>query len=222
MTTQYYLQKKGKFNRLLLDWWRKNKRDFPWRQTDDPYSILIAEMLLRKTTSKQVEKVYDKFIKKYPSYKKLSKAKKKDLVELLRPLGIEYQRANLFINFGCAIEDLFDGRIPNSYLELRKLPGIGQYSANAVLSLSSNQKAPMLDTNFIRIMDRIFGIKSSKSRAHSDPQIWQMAGRLIPDGYSRDFNLAVLDFGAIQCNARNPDCSSCPFISFCRYCEKNE
>lgn len=217
MHEQKYLSKKKSFNRLLLNWWKENKRNFPWRQTTDPYSILIAEMLLRKTTSKQVEKMYNLFLKKYPNIKKLSKADLEELIELLRPLGIEYHRADLFLKFGNAVIKNYNGIIPTDFKELQKLPGVGQYAANAVLNLTSDKKAPMVDTNFIRIVERIFNIKSLRPRARTDPQIWQIAGNLIPVRKSKDFNLAVLDFGALICKARNPKCDICPLYSLCSF-----
>jgi len=206
---------------LLLEWWGKNKRKFSWRHRKDPYAVLIAEMLLRKTTAKQVEKIYHDFIKKFPSPKVLSKVDENELKEMLTPLGMEHNRAELFIKFGRAVVDDFSGMIPFTEKELLKLPGVGLYAANAVLSFSYSKNVPMVDTNFIRVIRRVFDFTSSKTRARNDSRIWQFAGKLIPDGKSREFNLSVLDFAATVCKHRDPECETCPLASICAFYRKD-
>ncbi|MFW6172234.1 MAG: hypothetical protein ACOC5T_00615 [Elusimicrobiota bacterium] len=203
--------------RLILQWWKKNKRDFPWRHTKEPYAVLIAEMLLRKTTAVQVKDMYSCFIKRYPNPEALSKADKSHLEKLLLPLGMEHQRAELLIKMGKALVDRFSGRVPVIKEDLLELPGVGPYAANAVLSFSYNQNEPMVDTNFIRVIERVFGEKSSKARARNDIKIWEFAGSLIPDGESRELNLGIIDFAAVLCKARNPKCIKCPVKQICRY-----
>ncbi len=209
--------KKNQFIRLLLDWWEKNKRDFPWRHTKDPYSILIAEMLLRKTTAKQVEKIYSQFLSLYPDPNSLANADINDLKELLKPLGMEHKRAELLKRFGLYIKEKYDGEIPLELEKLLELPGVGMYAANAVLSFTSSKNVPLLDTNFIRVIYRVFGIKSQKSRARDDRKIWEFAETLIPHGNSKNFNLAILDFAALVCRAKKPKCSECPIRNICLY-----
>ena len=202
---------------ILLQWWEKNKRSFSWRRSKKPYNVLISEMLLRKTTAKQVQESYSEFIRKYPNPKALSKAHENELSKRLKPLGMEYKRAKLFQKFGKVITEDFRGKVPSSEKELLKIPGVGRYAANAVLSFSHNENVPMVDTNFIRFIERVFGFKSKKSRARNDTEIWEFASMLIPNGRSRDFNLAVLDFGAVLCKAKNPKCNICPLIKYCVY-----
>ena len=210
--------KKREFIRLLLNWWKKNKRDFPWRHTKDPYSILIAEMLLRKTTAKQVEKIYVQFLTKYPDPNSLADAdKKNDLEELLKPLGMEHKRAELLKRFGLYIIEKYNGEIPMELEKLLELPGVGMYAANAVLSFTCSKDVPLLDTNFIRVINRVFGIKSQKSRARDDKKIWEFAKTLIPQSNSKNFNLAILDFAALVCRVNKPKCSECPIRNICFY-----
>ncbi|HDD44289.1 MAG TPA: A/G-specific adenine glycosylase [Candidatus Desulfofervidus auxilii] len=213
-------EKKNQFVKLLLNWWTSNKREFPWRSTKDPYSILIAEMLLRKTTAKQVEKIYTQFLTKYPDPNSLADADKNELEELLKPLGMEYKRAELLKKFGLYIKENYDGKIPLELKKLLKLPGIGMYAANAVLSFVCSKDVPLLDTNFIRVINRVFGIKSQKSRARDDKKIWEFAQTLIPSNNSKNFNLAVLDFAALICKAKKPKCSECPVKNICFYYAK--
>lgn len=214
--------RKNEFIRLLLNWWKKNKRDFPWRHTKDPYSILIAEMFLRKTTAKQVEKIYSQFLSLYPDPNSLANADKNDLKELLKPLGMEYERGELLKRFGLYIKEKYDGKIPLEVEKLLELPGVGMYAANAVLSFTRSKEVPLLDTNFIRVIYRVFDIKSQKSRARDDRKIWEFAETLIPLGNSKNFNLAILDFAALVCRAKKPKCSECPIRNICLYCKMED
>ncbi len=210
---------KKEFSRLLLKWWEKNKRDFPWRHTKDPYSILVAEMLLRKTTAKQVEKIYSQFLKSYPNPSSLASADQKNLEKLLKPLGMEHKRAELFRRFALYIKEKYNGEVPVDPKQLLEIPGVGMYALNAVLSFGCAVDVPLLDTNFIRLLNRVFGVKSRKSRARDDKKMWDFAKTLIPQGKSRDFNLAILDFAALVCTAKKPRCSRCPIRSICTYYE---
>lgn len=205
------------FPGLILHWWSKNKRDFPWRHTKNPYLVIVSEMLLRKTTAKQVEKVYKAFIRRYPDSCSLAEADVKDLENLFAPLGMEHKRAYLFKIFAEAFERNRKAHVPPTFSDLIKLPGVGQYTANAVLSISYSKDVPMLDTNFIRVLKRLFGVKSSKARPRDDRGIWQFAEELIPKGKSREFNFAVLDFASAVCRPRDPKCSECPFAICCKY-----
>lgn len=222
MDKRHHSKSKKIIGNLLLDWWEKNKRHFPWRRRKQPYAVLVAEMLLRKTTAKQVEKMYRSFLKKYPTPKALSEADENDLNKILTPLGMEHRRASLFIKFGRAVTEDYNGKIPSSDKELLKLPGVGLYATNAVLSFSHNKNVPMVDTNFIRVIERVFDLTSSKARARNDSRIWEFAGELIPNKKSREFNLAVLDFAATVCKPQNPECSACPIIQICAFQKKIE
>jgi len=173
--------KKMQFQKDILSWWKKHKRDFPWRKTKDPYKLLIAEVLLKKTTANQVLKVYPEFLSKYSNPADLCSASKKELERLLRPLGMNKTRADLLKKFACAYISLLEKKQKNKFSrsELLSLPGVGEYTANAVLSLIYNECVPMLDTNFIRILKRVFGIKSQKKRSRNDSFIWKKAKEIL-------------------------------------------
>lgn len=205
------------FRRALLEWWDSNKRDFSWRRTSDPYKILIAEMLLRKTTAQQVEGQYNKFLEKYPSIRSLSRANKITLVNLLKPLGMEYIRAEVLKRFAKSILNENNGEIPLKIENLLKIPGVGMYASCAVLSCAYRKKVPMVDANFIRLIGRIFNLRSTKARARNDKVIWEFARNLVPSRKSKEFNLAVLDYAALICKSRNPSCDICVFRNYCLY-----
>lgn len=209
------------FSKRLLAWWKNNKRDFPWRHTNDPYAVLIAEMLLRKTTALQVDRLYRALIGKYPDVKSLSEADENELRDMIKPLGMEHKRAKLLKEVNNVIIESYKGVIPSAQKELLQLPGIGPYAANAVLSFSHAQNVPMVDTNFVRLIERVFGFKSSRARARDDKQIWEFAETLVPKGRSKEFNLAVIDFAASVCGARVPKCEVCPLTSVCTFFKKN-
>lgn len=209
------------FSKRLLTWWKNNKRDFPWRHTNDPYAVLIAEMLLRKTTALQVDGLYRALIGKYPDVKSLSEADENELRDMIKPLGMEHKRAKLLKKVSNVIIESYKGVIPSAQKELLQLPGIGPYAANAVLSFSHTQNVPMVDTNFVRLIERVFGFKSSRVRARDDKQIWEFAETLVPKGRSKEFNLAVIDFAASVCGARVPKCEVCPLTSVCVFFKKN-
>jgi A/G-specific adenine glycosylase len=205
------------FAKHLLSWWSKNKKEFSWRKTKDPYKVLIAELLLRKTTSKQVERIYDTLIARYPNPEKLAKSSRGDLKEILRHLGMEHVRTNIFIRLAKMLVQDLNGHIPSNEKGLRELPGIGKYSANAILCTAYGKDVPMVDTNAVRVIGRVFNFKSSKARVKDDPEIWDFVTGLIPSGKGKEFNLAVIDFAHGICLPHNPLCSTCPLGSICCY-----
>lgn len=207
---------KKEFATLLLEWWLQHKANYPWRKTRNPYSILVAELLLRKTTVKQVEKIYDYFLDAYPTPKELSRATEKELKHLLTPLGMEHTRAKLFKKLAESIvKD--NGNVPSTEEELTALPGVGRYSANAVLCMAYGKDVPMVDTNAVRVIQRVFSFKSSKKRAKDDKRLWDFVKDLIPKNESKEFNLAVIDFAHILCSSGNPICCSCPLRRICDF-----
>lgn len=207
---------KKEFGLKLLEWWSENKQDFPWRKTRDPYSILVAEVLLRKTTAKQVERIYGDFLDSYPTSKALSRATEKKLSQLLNPLGMEHTRAKLFTRLADAVAK-HNGKIPRSEKGLRALPGVGKYSANAVLCLAYGKDMPMVDTNAVRVVQRVFSFAFSKARAKDDPYLWDFVKNLMPAGRAMNFNLAIIDFAHKVCKPKNPHCCACPLKALCIY-----
>jgi len=205
------------FTTRLLAWFETHARFFPWRETRDPYKILVAEMMLRKTTAGQVQTIFHTFFDKYPSPIFLARATPSEIEDSIRPLGLEHRRADLLKKLAKNIVEKHNGKVPGVNEKLRSLPGVGQYTANAVLCLAYGRDLPLLDTNFIRILERVFRIKSLKARARMDESLWRLASKLIPKGKGREFNLAVLDFGALVCRARHPTHDVCPLNDFCLY-----
>lgn len=213
--------KKVFVNKLLL-WHSKNALKFPWRETRDKYKILLAEVLLRKTTRNQVNEIYEKIVKKYPNPKSLASANVTELEKIIEPLGMQKKRSVLLIELAKYIINKHNGRIPNDINEIRKFPGVGPYTANAVLCLAYNKPLPLVDTNTIRVVKRVFAIKSRKARDRTDTEIWSFVENLIPKRRGRKFNLAILDFANLVCTPSSPKCPSCPLRSICKYPNKTK
>jgi A/G-specific adenine glycosylase len=205
------------FAKRLLVWFRSNARRFPWRETRDPYRMLVAEMMLQKTTSKQAEEVFCIFLDRFPSVRDLARAPLNRIEETITPLGLEHVRAVRLKKTANEIAERHGGQIPRDKKTLLSLPGVGEYIANAVLCLAYGEDLPLLDTNQLRVFDRIFGLKSSKKRARTDRAMWKLAEDVIPKGKGREFGLGILDFASLVCRAKDPRCMVCPMNDFCIY-----
>jgi len=208
------------FQRLIIEWYSKyGDKWLPWRRTDDPWAVLVAAFLLRKTTVKQVVSVYEDFLRRFPRPEALLSASVNDVEEVLRPLGIEHQRARNLRELAERIVKRFSGKIPCDKEKLKELPGVGDYIASEVLLGACNKPGPLLDRNMIRVIERVFGVKPSKKRPHQDEKMWRFAELLVPKDpqQARDFNYGVLDFARKVCTARNPHCHMCPMQEICAY-----
>lgn len=184
------------FQKKMLTWYKENGRNFPWRDTSDPYKIMVAEFLLQKTHVRKVEEVYLKIIHKYPSINLLAKANQFDLEEIIRPLGF-LNRAERLINAAKIVETEYGGIVPDDFNKLLEIKGIGHYIATAILIFAYGDKKVVIDTNVIRILDSELEIKSNKKRPRTDKALWNTAQNLAPDKYIKEFNWALIDYGAI-------------------------
>lgn len=204
------------FRRRLLRWFRTGRRSFSWRRRRGAYETLVAEMLLRKTDAAKVAAVYDGFLAAYPTPRRLALADEEQLREELRDLGIA-DRARLLRLTAEQICARHGGRVPGTLPDLMRLPGVGRYSANAVLCFARGQRAPLVDTNVIRVLERVFSISSPKPRPHEDLALWERAAELVPEEGAASYNRALLDFAAKVCTARSPRCEQCPLHTICDY-----
>lgn len=211
---------KRKTVKTLIKWYEKNGRWYlPWRCDADPYRVLIAEILLRKTDAKKVSEIYPKIIKKFPSPKALMKANEKDLAKMLKPIGIYNLRAKQLKKLGNAVVNSYDSKIPEKEEDLISLPGVGKYTACAVQCFAFNKDVAIVDVNIIRTLSRIFGLKSKKARMRDDPEIWLFAQTLVPKDNAKKYNYALLDFSSAVCSSRKPKCVICPVKNYCAFAE---
>jgi A/G-specific adenine glycosylase len=208
--------KKKEFVKNLLAWHAENKRTFSWRQTKNPFHILIAEIMLQKTDAKKVSEIYDRFLAKYPNVQALSEASLDELRREILYLGI-HSRAERLRKLAIEVIKIHGGDIPSDRKKLLSLPGVGNYIANAVLCFAFNKDVPLIDANIIRILRRVFSIESSNPRPREDQSLWDASAKLVPKGAAREFNLALLDFAAAVCTVKNPKHEECPVKNICDY-----
>ena len=193
--------------RKLLRWYEKNKRDLPWRRINDPYAIWIAETMLQQTQVKTVLPYYDGFLTAFPNVDTLARAPRERVLRLWSGLGY-YRRAE---NLSSAARQLMRrnrGKIPRDYDELRALPGIGDYTAGAILSIAFQQRYPAVDGNVRRVLSRLFDLKNQT-------EVRARATQLLPRSRPGDFNQALMELGATLCAPRMPNCAACPVNSEC-------
>ena len=202
------------FRRRLLDWYRKNGRDLPWRRTRDPYHILVSEVMLQQTQVDRVVPKYHEWLEKYPSLSALAAAPEADVTTTWRPLGYNIRPRRLH---AIARESVarFGGELPSDDETLRSFKGIGAYTAGAVRSFAFGERAAILDTNVARVLFRVFvgsgDLKSHAMRRH----LWNVSETVLPLRHVFDFNQALMDFGATLCTARKPKCLLCPMRPDC-------
>ena len=202
--------------RRLLSWFKRNGRSFPWRDPErTPYEVVVAEILLQRTTAAGVARTYHGFIERYPSWEILAQAPREDLENALRPLGLWRQKARAFQQLAQSIEER-GGIVPRSRAELERLPGIGPYTASAVLAIVYGRAEPLLDVNMARCLWRFFGSPEPATQG-SKRWLQALALRLVSGKRSLQVNWAVLDFGALVCKARGPLCRECPLRARCQY-----
>ena len=202
------------FRKRLLEWYRINGRDLPWRRTGDPYHILVSEVMLQQTQVDRVLPKYAEWLEKYPSLNALASAPEQDVSATWRPLGYNVRPRRLQ---AIARESVarYGGQLPADEETLLSFKGIGEYTAGAVLSFAFGQRKAILDTNVARVLYRVFiGTGDPKSHAMKR-HLWEVSRAVLPMRHVFDFNQALMDFGATLCAARKPKCRGCPMRTRC-------
>jgi A/G-specific adenine glycosylase len=199
----------------ILYWSRDHLRQYPWRETRDPYKVLLAEMMLRRTKADQVKPVYDRMLADYPDARKLAEAGPRGVEKVVYPLGLSW-RTPAFTMMARDVTERYGGKVPETREDLKTLPGVGDYVAGAVLSIAYGKKEWIVDANIVRVFKRYFGIETSKE-GRRDKHVIQTAKLYASTRASRTANLAILDFAATVCIARTPRCDACPLTTTCSY-----
>lgn len=202
------------FREALTAWGREHFRSFPWRLTEDPYSIVIAEVMLHRTQARQVLPVYCRFIRRYADVRELAGAAKAELHELLYSLGLRW-RTDLMWDMATELVMRFDGRIPRDKSALISLPGVSDYIASAVRCFAWGFPEPLIDTNTVRVVGRLFGLETRDS-SRRNRRFRQLIGALVDPSDPRAYNYSLLDLGEEVCvKKRDPDCHRCPVRASC-------
>ena len=198
----------------ILEWFAEKGRDLPWRDTADPYSIWVSEVMLQQTQVDTVIPFYHRFLSRFPTVESLAEASLQEVLKAWENMGY-YARARHLHTAAIEIAGSMDGRFPSTYEELIGLPGIGSYTASAILSFAFGERRPAVDGNMRRVMCRLFSIQDSVDQPKTKRRILELATDLISSGDPACFNHAVMDLGATVCTPRNPSCPVCPVQGAC-------
>jgi A/G-specific adenine glycosylase len=202
------------FRRRLLAWYRANGRSLPWRETDDPYHILVSEVMLQQTQVDRVLPKYHEWLDRYPSLEALAVAPERDVVETWRPLGYNIRPRRLQAIAREAVTN-YGGSLPDDEETLLSFKGIGRYTAGAVMSFAFGKRAAILDTNVARVLYRVF-VGNGDPKGHAMiKRLWEISAAVLPHKHVFDFNQALMDLGATVCPARKPQCGVCPMRRGC-------
>lgn len=203
------------FRRKLISWYSLNGRNFSWRNTTDPYKILMAEIMLQRTRAIQVENVYNKFIRLYPNVSALNNSDLNQLENLLSPLGLNQRHKNLKILAKVLINE-YGGVVPSSREKLLSLPNVGNYITGALLSTAFKKREWIVDTNVVRLYKRYFGLTIS-GEARRNTKIISIAKSYSNTSKPRISAYAVIDLPGLICKPHSPKCDSCPLRPRCKY-----
>jgi A/G-specific adenine glycosylase len=204
------------YGRILLEWWKDHKRAFSWRSATDVYAVFVAETLLQRTRAENVKPIFDIFLERFPDIYSLANAGPGDILEVISPLGLR-RRASVINTAARVIVEKYRGKIPLSRGQLTAIPGIGDYTASAIIVFSGHGDEPLIDSNTARIISRIFSLGSNYDSIRRYAWIRQvyreMKGRCDP----ASFGYAMIDLSSEICKAKGPSCHFCPLKRACSF-----
>ncbi|MBI5348294.1 MAG: A/G-specific adenine glycosylase [Chloroflexi bacterium] len=208
------IKQKPKIGDALLRWYSRHARAMPWRGSKNPYHVWISEIMLQQTQVDTVIPYYRRWLKRFPSVKKLAKAKLHDVLQMWQGLGYYSRARNLHAASQKVLRE-FNGDVPNDLERLRTLPGVGRYTAGAILSIAFNGDAAVVDGNVKRVLSRLFNLRYDVKSSQGEKKLWSLAESLVPSGKAGDYNQALMDLGATICKPQNPLCGKCPLKKIC-------
>jgi len=204
----------GDLPRRLLAWYRGARRDLPWRRTREPYRVWLAEVMLQQTRVATAVPYYERFVAAFPTLEALAAASVDEVLALWAGLGY-YRRARHFHAAARQVVARHGGEVPRDPDAMLALPGVGRYTAGAVLSLAYGLPMPILDGNVERVLCRLFAIRGNPKTGRTRKRLWALAESLIPQGQAADFNQAMMELGATVCTPAAPACTECPAADLC-------
>jgi A/G-specific adenine glycosylase len=198
----------------LLNWFRKHQRPLPWRSTRDPYSIWVSEIMLQQTQVNAVVPFFQRFLAAFPNVQALANADEADVLRCWEGLGY-YRRARNMHHAARLMVERHEGRFPQDPVQAQELPGIGRYTAGAILSQAFGQRLPILEANSRRVLCRLVGAREDPRRGPGLRRLWETAEELLPERDVGDFNQALMELGALVCTPTAPRCEDCPLRNEC-------
>jgi A/G-specific adenine glycosylase len=203
------------FAKHTLDWYARNARKLPWRERPEPYAVWIAEIMLQQTRVETVIPYYQRWMERFPGIQALAEAGERQVLSTWEGLGY-YSRARNLHRAARIVMAEYAGKLPDEASKLRKLPGIGRYTAGAIASIAFGRDEPALDGNIRRVLARVFNIDIPARSPAGESRLWELAEQNLPPGRAGDYNQALMDLGAVICTPRRPDCPACPLASLCQ------
>ena len=202
------------FRNALLAWYEAHRRDMPWRRTRNPYAVWISEIMLQQTRVDQVRPYYDRFMIRFPTVGDLAEAPIEDVLKTWEGMGY-YARARNLHRAARQIVEVHGGKVPGDPAQISALPGIGPYTAAAILSIAYGRDCPVVDGNVIRVLSRLFHLADDPAATATKKKMAGLAERLLLKGRAGDFNQAMMELGATVCTPRQPGCGACPVNNLC-------
>lgn len=199
----------------LLDWFQRHARDLPWRRSRHPYAVWVAEIMLQQTRVETALPYYQRWMERFPTLEHLAAADEQEVLRLWEGLGY-YQRARHLWQAARQVIHEFGGQIPSAVETLRRLPGVGRYTASAIASIAFDRDVPTLDGNIRRVLARLFNLDVPVHKGSGERRLWELAAQHLPPGQAALYNQALMELGALICTPRRPACERCPVASFCR------
>lgn len=215
--SQHPLHEPALFREVLASWFQDVAKVYPWRETQDPWAILVSEIMLQQTTVASViaNRRFERFLEEFPNLETISTAPEEQLLKAWEGLGY-YNRVRNLKRAASAILSLHNGVFPQDATTLESLPGIGKYTAGAVSSFAFNQPAPIVDANIARVISRLFDYSEPVDSTAGGKKIWEWAGALLDKNNPRKFNSAIMELGQTHCSPKAPNCAVCPVANFCQ------
>jgi A/G-specific adenine glycosylase len=202
------------FSKIIISWYQNNKRDLPWRKTKNPYKIWLSEIILQQTRVDQGMPYYYKFLQEFPTIFDLAQADEEKVLKNWQGLGY-YSRARNLHHTAKTIVSNYQGKFPENFQELLALKGIGEYTAAAIASFAFDRAHAVVDGNVYRVLSRHYGIETPIDSTSGKKEFSELASMLIPQNNAAEYNQAIMEFGAMQCLPKNPQCHNCPLENSC-------
>ena len=205
--------------RKILRWYAKHARTLPWRGTLDLYRVWVSEIMLQQTTTRTVQGFFDRFMARFSTIRELATAELDEVNRFWEGLGY-YRRAAQLHRTAKEIVEKWNGEFPMDVEVVKKLPGIGRYTAGAILSIATDQRLPILEANTLRLHARLLAVKGDPSKGETNRVLWEFAERVLPKTGCGRFNQALMDLGSLVCTPKEPHCSECPIVSLCETAQR--
>jgi A/G-specific adenine glycosylase len=207
--------------RKLAAWYRRHRRDLPWRQTKDAYQIWVSEIMLQQTQVATVIPYFTRFVAAFPTVRDLAAAEETEVLRQWEGLGY-YRRARQMHRAARMLADELQGEFPSSVEGVRRLPGVGRYTAGAIVSIAFDRAAPILEANTVRLFSRLIGYRDDVSTAAASRLLWQVAEAVLPPRRPGDFNQALMELGSLVCTPAAPECHRCPVVDLCQAYQRGQ